>query len=510
MPTINAADTIEYKQVVAKGKRQCVTIGGIIPANSNAAVGTGAAETHESQKEHTCTNKGGKIIGLKAHYLNASHTTAGLSSAPCDIQITCAVLFGLSGFSPRILHFNSLNPAVIGKGAWAESSNALDFPLEPGQKVYVRTGIQVPTSQVIIGCDNTTFTASLNDISVRHTDIIMPTTPQGIITAPSNSGASLASYAPTNKANSSFPVGMGYMSGICEFPTPSVALWGDSNAAATQDGGTLVGAKGYISRAALIANSGIVPLANLARSGASLNSYNIGQSAQLLDCLDEFSHFLLQMGGNSVAGNLQPTLSGNGVATSFTLPFSVGNPANILNVTIGGTSQLANTYTVSGNNITFMVAPASGVNNIVVFVSNSDTTWVAGALLDMKIKATRILRVAKLKGVKNIFLELLPRTTDSTAVTAANGWQPGGLCDQYNAWGLSAANKQLDDSGNIITSGNSEPLIDISWAMSDSIRDPITRRWAAANLTFEGVHFGTLGHTVGASWLSPYFDLLTI
>jgi lysophospholipase L1-like esterase len=492
-----------------QGRRQCISVGGMLPANNNVAGVAGAAEVQESQKEHTCTNKGGHVSGIKLHYLNAFHNTAGLSNASCDILLTTSILYALSGFTPRIAHFNSLNPATIGKGAWAVSTNSVDFPLEAGQKFYVRMGAQVPTGQPIIGCDPNTFTASLNDISVKHTDIIMPTTPQGIITAPCNSGGSLASYAPTNKVTSVFPVTPAYVSGICEVATPSVALYGDSNAAATGDNGTLVGAKGSISRAALLASSGITPLFNMARSGASLNNFNVGQSAQLFDCLDDFSHLFMQMGGNSVSGSLQPALSGNGVLTSFTLPFTVGNPANVLSVTIGGVVQATNTYTVLGNNITFTTAPASGSNNIVVFISNSDAAWVAGALLDMKQKAVRILRLAKMKGVKNVVLELLPRATDSSNTVTANGWQAGGLCDQYNAWLASVVGQKLDDNGNIVND-NSLLLIDIFVPMSDSIRDPITRRWAAANLTLDGVHLSTLGHTVDAARLMPVFNALTL
>ncbi len=58
--------------------------------------------------------------------------------------------------------------------------------------------------------------------------------------------------------------------------------------------------------------------------------------------------------------------SGNGVATSFTLGVSVATGGASLNVYIGGIYQNRNTYTTSGNVLTFTEAPVAGTENIEV------------------------------------------------------------------------------------------------------------------------------------------------
>lgn len=277
-----------------RNKRQCVTIGGRIPNNTNGGSGDSNRNVGEGQKRHRVTNKGGRIGGVKVHYYNGQLTTSGTAKAPCLIDLMGSILTPFAG-NAQPLHFNGQDYAKIGRGAWAVSDNPLDFPLEPGDNILVRTGVEVPSGQEFVGCSTEALNNS-NDASFNHTDSIVPTNPQDNVGGIVHSNGSLISYSPTNKNASPYPLAPAYISGIPETPTPAVLAFGDSNLVGQTDT-TYTGAKGFIERAAFDA---YVPFANFGRSGASLLAANLGNSADLLGCLKHFSHFLLQMGGNSI------------------------------------------------------------------------------------------------------------------------------------------------------------------------------------------------------------------
>jgi lysophospholipase L1-like esterase len=143
------------------------------------------------------------------------------------------------------------------------------------------------------------------------------------------------------------------------------------------------------------------------------------------------------------------------------------------------------------------------------FLQQLSGNSVSGGLTLAQMQQRTIIgwKAAKLRGLKVIQLESLPRTTsDNSAVIS--GWEVGGLRDQFNTWCKSVVGKRIDANGNI--DNNSEIYLDEYWEINDLVQNPVNNLWIASSLTSDGIHLSATGHALVATRIAALANNLTV
>ena len=143
------------------------------------------------------------------------------------------------------------------------------------------------------------------------------------------------------------------------------------------------------------------------------------------------------------------------------------------------------------------------------FLQQLSGNSVSGGLTLAQMKQRTIIgwKAAKLRGLKVIQLESLPRTNSgNTAVVS--GWEVGGLRDQYNAWAKSVVGQKIDANGN--TDSSSEIYLDEYWEINDLVQDPATNLWLSASYTSDGIHLSATGHALAAARIASLANNLEV
>ena len=145
------------------------------------------------------------------------------------------------------------------------------------------------------------------------------------------------------------------------------------------------------------------------------------------------------------------------------------------------------------------------------FLQQLSGNSIGGGLTLAQMKAATVIawKAAKSRGVKTIQLSSLPR------VNAANdavidGWEVGGLRDQYNAWAQSVVGQKINaTTGDLDAAG--DVYLDIYWDVLDVLQDPATNLFlSGAYVDADGIHLSPTGASVAAIRIASLANALTI
>lgn len=139
----------------------------------------------------------------------------------------------------------------------------------------------------------------------------------------------------------------------------------------------------------------------------------------------------------------------------------------------------------------------------------SGNSVTALTLAEMKTRTMIAFVAAKARGLRNIQLESLPRTTTSGNTAVATGWEVGGLRDQFNAWAASIVGQKVNSiTGDLDAAGS--VYLDHFWVINDLLQDPATNLWLNSAFTTDGIHLSATGHALAATRIASLANALTI
>jgi lysophospholipase L1-like esterase len=140
----------------------------------------------------------------------------------------------------------------------------------------------------------------------------------------------------------------------------------------------------------------------------------------------------------------------------------------------------------------------------------SGNSFSVGGNLTLAIKQRTVIawEAAKIRSLRTIQLESLPRTTDSGNTAVAVGWEVGGIRDQFNAWVKSIVGQKIDANGDL--SANGVVYLDEYWEINDLVQDPATNLWLNASYTADGAHLSATAHALVATRIAARANALTI
>ena len=126
------------------------------------------------------------------------------------------------------------------------------------------------------------------------------------------------------------------------------------------------------------------------------------------------------IGNNLTVQQYNPQIayfSGNGTATSFTLPSAVVSSAQIIVFVANVAQNPSSAFTVSGTSLTFTSAPPSGTNNIWVEYTSLQTNTIT--------PSQRTVGVASINPANMIYTNGQTLNTNYTVPASTNGMVAG-------------------------------------------------------------------------------------